>query len=78
MYVRLVDSDFLWSAHKLVPEKIAGGISVPSSWEQCAGPPSVWDLHVEEIKVPEQMKHLSPSTEIAMYLLIIMFACSQT
>ena len=64
MYVRLIESDFLWSAHKLIPNRIPGGIKVPTSWDNCAGPPSVWDLHVEEIKVPEQMKLLSESIEI--------------
>ena len=40
---------------------------MPSSWSDCAGPPSVWDLHVEEVKIPEQMKLLSNSMEIASF-----------
>ena len=30
-----------------------------------AGPPSVWDLHVEEVKVPEKMRPQSASTLVA-------------
>ena len=40
-------------------------LHIPSSWSTCAGHASLWDLHVEEIKVPEQMKPLSETTEIA-------------
>ncbi|XP_064394524.1 protein arginine N-methyltransferase 7-like isoform X2 [Halichondria panicea] len=64
MYVRLVDSEFLYSQHKLMPDRVPGGVKLPSSWEACAGHPSVWDLHVEEIGVPGQMKTLSDSVEI--------------
>ena len=66
MYVRLMESDFLWNSHKLVSDKIPpGGIKIPPSWGECAGPPSVWDLHVEEVKVPEQMRLQSDSAVIA-------------
>ena len=70
MYVRLIESEFLWSSHKLVPDRTpAGGLKMPPSWEMCAGPPSVWDLHVEEIKVPEQMRLQSATTEVARQVL---------
>ena len=66
MYVRLIESDFLWSSHKLVSDRIPpGGLRLPPSWRECAGPPSVWDLHVEEVKVPEQMRPQSASTLVA-------------
>ena len=59
------------SSHKLISDRTpGGGLKVPPSWENCAGPPSVWDLHVEEIKVPEQMRLQSESTEIARYMLL--------
>ena len=68
MYVRLMESEFLWSSHKLMPDRIpTGNLKMPPSWGECAGPPSVWDLHVEEVKVPEQMRLQSASTEIARY-----------
>ena len=44
-----------------------GSLKMPPSWGECGGPPSVWDLHVEEVKVPEQMRLQSASTEIARY-----------
>lgn len=93
MYVRLIDSDFLWQSHKIVservrvfshlrmikrywlslppsspspsPSQLPGSVKLPPTWQDCAGPPSVCDLHVEEIKVPEQMKPLSNSVEVA-------------
>jgi len=40
-------------------------LHLPSSWSTCTGHASLWDLHVEEVKVPEQMKPLSETTEIA-------------
>lgn len=40
---------------------------LPKAWEECAGPPSVWDLHVEEVPVPEKMHHLSGSTQVAYF-----------
>ncbi len=70
MYVRLVDSEFLYSQHKLMPDRVPGGVKVPSSWGVCAGHPSVWDLHVEEIGVPGQMRTLSDSVEIMRRVII--------
>lgn len=64
MYVRLVDSEFLYSQNKLIPERVPSGLKFPSSWGNCAGYPSVWDLHVEELCVPRQLKTLSDSVEI--------------
>lgn len=50
-----------------IPSQLSEGVVLPSSWEQCAGPPSVWDLHVEEIKVPEEMKLLSDQVKVATF-----------
>ena len=63
-----MESEFLWSSHKLMPDRTpTGALKMPPSWGECGGPPSVWDLHVEEVKVPEQMRVQSASTEIARY-----------
>ena len=40
-------------------------VKVPAGWAECAGCPSVRDCHVEEVKVPDRMKLLSDSVEIA-------------
>ena len=64
MYVRLVESEFLYSQHKLLPERIPGGLKVPPTWGACAGHASVWDLHVEEIPRPNKMRTLSDSIKI--------------
>lgn len=50
-----------------VPLQLSEGVKVPESWTECTGPPSVWDLHVEEVRVPEDMRLLSDGMQVASF-----------
>lgn len=49
------------------PLQLPGGVRLPPSYQECPGPPSVWDLHVEEIPIPGEMRLLSDSATVACF-----------
>ncbi|CAI8053809.1 Protein arginine N-methyltransferase 7, partial [Geodia barretti] len=67
--VQLVRSEFLWRHHKLIPEALPGSVTVPADWRKCPGAPSLWDLHAEQLQIPQQMNTLSDPTHIAKFKL---------
>ncbi|XP_065914264.1 protein arginine N-methyltransferase 7-like isoform X3 [Dysidea avara] len=59
VYLQIFHSQHLWSSHKLDPINFPPGvITVPESWQKCAGAASLWDLHVEELG-SDQIVYLS-------------------
>ena len=40
-------------------------INVPTKWKECSGAASLWDLHAEQLQIPQQMTTLSNPTVVA-------------
>ncbi|KAL5466844.1 hypothetical protein EMCRGX_G030995 [Ephydatia muelleri] len=62
--VQLFESEFLWSSHKLDCAKPPLNLKVPPSWTECTGPASLWDLHMEQLRVPSQYRPLSSPVDV--------------
>jgi protein arginine N-methyltransferase 7 len=69
VYTQLMRSEFLWNHHKLISEKLPLNVSVPTEWRECPGAPSLWDLHAEQLQIPQQMSILSQPAQIAKFTL---------
>jgi protein arginine N-methyltransferase 7 len=55
VYIQLIESPFLWRSQALNVLQL----NIPSSWKQCRGPASLWDVHLEEVSIPGQLVVLS-------------------